>query len=53
MKKDPIRVNRFTEGGRSINLVVSDRGWTAFKYACIEAEIRKITYLLMDDKFTT
>ena len=29
--------------GRSINLVVSDRGWTAFKYAGIEAEIRKIT----------
>ena len=29
--------------GRSINLVVSDRGWTAFKYAGIESEIRKIT----------
>jgi len=29
--------------GRSINLVVSDSGWTAFKYAGIEEEIRKIT----------
>ncbi|MGB1183727.1 MAG: FAD-dependent oxidoreductase [Schleiferiaceae bacterium] len=28
--------------GRSINLVVSHRGWTAFKYAGIEEEIRKI-----------
>ena len=28
--------------GRSINLVVSHRGWTALAYAGIEEEIRKI-----------
>lgn len=29
-------------GGRSINLVVSHRGWTAFKYAGIEEQIRPL-----------
>jgi kynurenine 3-monooxygenase len=31
------------DGGRSINLVVSHRGWTALKAAGIEEEIREIT----------
>lgn len=31
------------DGGRSINLVVSDRGWRALALAGVEAEIKKIT----------
>lgn len=31
------------DGGRSINLVVSDRGWRALRLAGVEEEIKKIT----------
>ena len=39
--------------GRSINLVVSHRGWTALAYAGIEEEIRKIVSRHTGVKSTT
>ncbi|MEY2963242.1 MAG: hypothetical protein RL754_503 [Bacteroidota bacterium] len=39
-RPDPRKANYLS--GRSINLVVSHRGWTAFAYAGIEEAIRKI-----------
>jgi kynurenine 3-monooxygenase len=40
-RPDPRKTNYAS--GRSINLVVSHRGWTAFAYAGIEAQIKAIT----------
>lgn len=42
-EKRPDPRNATYGGGRSINLVVSHRGWTAFAYAGIDGEIRPLT----------